>query len=109
MRDAEIQQHCIASACMQPSLCSRCIEHKQKAHVIRAIAVMHIEVEYHDPLQTVPLLGILRSDGDRVEQAEPHRTLPQAHELFHARCKLRRLHSACDAAMSDRMAENVLP
>ena len=40
-----------------------------EAHVIRAIAMMHIEVEHHDPLQSMPLLGILRGNGDRVEQA----------------------------------------
>ena len=48
------------------------------AHVIGAVAMMHVEVEHHNPLQIVPLLGILRSNGDRVEQAEPHRTLVQA-------------------------------
>ena len=42
--------------------------------VLRAIAVMHVEVK-HGSLARAARLGLERGDGDRAEVAEPHRPL----------------------------------
>jgi hypothetical protein len=42
--------------------------------VVRAIAVVHVPVEDQHAVQPVGVERVLSGDGDRVEQAEPHRT-----------------------------------
>ena len=41
--------------------------------ILRAVAVMHIEIEYRDALQAVLLQRVSRPHRDVVEDAEPHR------------------------------------
>ena len=104
LRDQHATAHCAVDACSKDMASMKSLVHIAShcglgcsrtpgAHVICAVAMVHIEVEHHDPLQTMPLLGILRSNGDRVEQAEAHRTLTQAHSskaeaVFHAEAEL---------------------
>ena len=40
---------------------------------LRAVAVMHVEIDHRDPREAVHLARPQRADRDIVEQAEPHR------------------------------------
>jgi hypothetical protein len=42
---------------------------------LRAIAVMHVEINDRHPRQSVHVDAMQRCDGDTVEQAEPHRRI----------------------------------
>ena len=41
--------------------------------VLGAVAMMDVEIDHRHPLQAMHMAGIFGSDGDIVEQAEPHR------------------------------------
>src|SRR6478736_6486224 len=59
----------------QRHLMGRRVEHARIGveDFLRAVAVMHVEIDDGDPLQPVVALRVTRADADVVEQAEPHR------------------------------------
>ena len=64
-----------AGAREQRHLMRRGIEHARIGveDLLRAVAVVDVEIDDRDPLQPVVTLRVSRADADVVEQAEPHR------------------------------------
>ena len=64
-----------AGAGIKRHLMGRAIHHGlvRPEDVLRAVAVMDVEIDDRDAVDAVLLLGVARGDGDVVEQAEAHR------------------------------------
>ena len=76
----------------QRHLVGRGVEHARivEEDVLRAIAVMHVEIDDGDALGAELALRLARHDGDGVDEAEPHR--PLALGVVAGRAHARRRH-----------------